>query len=127
MHHCIRSSTIAPVDIGRLSAGKESDVGPQDCLVLERFVELPSDNHLGMVLQVLSHARQVVDDLDAKVLKLFSNAYAEEESNRGVIRAGAQNGFLLGIDAQLATKLQSNVHTSGEAIYHVDAINPGVG
>lgn len=78
-----------------------------------------------MVLQVLAHAGDVLDDGDVQALQLVLGAEAgQQHEARGVDRAGGQDGLGAGVDGALGAVAEGDVDAADGVVVHVDLGDP---
>lgn len=115
--------------VGLLAAEEDAGVRVHGRLALRHgLVELPHDDGLGVVLQILAHTGNVLHDGDVQGLELILGAQTREEHEaRGVDGAGGENGLGAGVDAPLGAVAQGDLDALDGAVVHVDLGDPGVG
>lgn len=102
VHHDISAVTVEPGCVDGLAAKEDTCIGVHGGLVWwNGLVELPHDDAFGVVDQVLSHTRYVLDDGDRERRELlaWSNTRKQEETG-SVDCAGAEDGLPLRAEGQ---------------------------
>ncbi|KFL61125.1 uncharacterized protein TERG_11965 [Trichophyton rubrum CBS 118892] len=128
VHHDVGAVTIEPGCVDGLAAKEDTCIGVHGGLVWwNGLVELPHDDGFGVVDQVLSHARHVLDDGDGErgELLAWSNAREQEETG-GVDCASAEDGLPLGAEGQFGTRLESDVNSGHGVSADINLGYPGV-
>lgn len=129
MHHDVDNLAVVAVRIGRFAAEEDARVGIHGGLVRrDGLVELPDDDALRVVEQVLAHAGNVLDDGDAEGGELVLGAETgQEEQAGGVDCAGAEDGLAPWAEGALLPALQGQVDARDLVTLDVDLADPGVG
>ncbi|GJC98195.1 hypothetical protein ColKHC_07021 [Colletotrichum higginsianum] len=115
--------------VGGLAAQEDAGVRVHGGLVGGHgLLELPHDDGLRVVLQVLADAGEVVDDGDAEVVELLLGADAgQQHEARGVDGAGREDGLGAGGDGALGAVLEGEVDAGDGVAADVELGDPGVG
>lgn len=129
MHHDVCNVAIAACGIGGLATEENTSVRVHGGLVdWDRLVQLPHDDGLGVVEQVLSNTGNVLDDGNLELLELLLGSNTRQKHEPGSVNStSAENGLGLGVESVLGTVLESNVDTSDLVALDVYLADPSVG
>lgn len=129
MHHNVCGIAISVVLVGLLAAEEDTGVRVHGGLVGRNgLVQLPHDDGLGVVEQVLADTGDVLDDGNLELVELLLGSKTGQEHETGSVDGtSAENGLALGVEGVLGAILESNVDTSDLVTLDVDLADPGVG
>lgn len=129
VHHHVGGVTVVAGGVGGLAADKDTGVRVHGGLALGHgLVELPHDDGLGVVDEVLTDTGNVLDDVDAEALELGLGAQAgEQHEAAGVDGAGGEDDLLAGLEGHLLARLEGDVDAGGDVVFDIEAGDPGVG
>lgn len=129
MHHHIGDLAVEAGGVGQLATEEDSGIRVHGGLVLGNgAVELPYDDTLGVVEQVLTDTGEIFHDGDAESGQVLAGTQTGEHHQTGSVDgSSAQNGLLLGAEGALLSRLQSDVDTGHGVTLNVDLGNPSVG
>lgn len=99
MHHNIGNLAITASGVSDLATQENTGIRVHGGHVLRnRLVQLPQNDTLGVVKQVLADTRNVLDDGDAKLLKLLLGTKTREKHETGCVNcASTEDGLELGV------------------------------
>lgn len=129
MHHDVYPVAVIASCVGGLAAEENACVRVHSCLVLrDGLVELPDDDALGVVEQVLTHTGDVLDDGYAERGELVLGAQTREKHEAGSVDcASAEDGFAFGRKNALFAVLEGYIHAEDLVALNIDLADPCVG
>lgn len=103
VHHEIGSIAIVTGGVGGLAAQEDAGIRVHGGLVGgDGAVQLPHDDALGVVEEVLANTRNVLDNRDAEALELGARANAGVQEEAGSVNsASAEDGLLASVEGVL--------------------------
>jgi hypothetical protein len=118
VHHDISGIAVVASSVGGLSSEEDTGVRVHGGLVSRNgLVELPHDDGLGVVEEVLADTGNVLDNRDAKTLQLGLGANTRvKEQARSVNSASSQDSLLAGMEDVLLAGLESNSDTGSDVV-----------
>jgi hypothetical protein len=128
VHHDIGNLAVATRRVGDLATQEDTSIGVHGGLVLGHgLVQLPQNDALGVVEQVLANTRNVLDDGDAEVGQLLLGTQTGQQHQAGSIDcASAEDGLGTGVERALGAVLEGDVDASDLVASDVDLADPGV-
>jgi hypothetical protein len=129
VHHDISNVAVTARCVGHLAAEEDTSVRVHGGLVRGYgLVELPKDDALGVVKQVLTNTRNILNNGNTKFGELLLGAKTREEHQaRGIDGASAENGLALRVEGTLLAGLECNVNAGNLVALDVDLADPRVG
>lgn len=129
VHHDVGVLGVVAVGVGDLAAEEDAGVRVHGGLVGgDGLVELPHDDGLGVVDQVLTYTGEVLDNGDVEGRELLLGAETGEKHKTGGIDCtGAENGLALGREGVLAAVLKGDINAGDLVAGSVDLADPSVG
>lgn len=112
--------------IGLLATQEDTRIRVHGRLTLGHLlVQLPDDNRLWVVLQVLAHTGNVLDHGNVQLLELVLGAKTGEQHETGSVhRASRQNGLGACVDGALGAVAQRDIDATDGVVVHIDLGNP---
>ncbi|KAI6759624.1 hypothetical protein HG530_010304 [Fusarium avenaceum] len=125
VHHDIGRIAIVASSVRGLSSQEDTGVGIHGCLVgRNSLVELPHDDGLGVIQEVLTNTGDILDDGDLEVLELSlgANTGMKKES-RGIYCTSRQDNLLARMEGMLLAGLQGNIDSGSHIVLDNDLGN----
>lgn len=129
MHHDISSVAVLACSVCGLAAKEDTGVRVHGGLVGgNRSGELPHDDGLWMVNQVLADARNVLDKVEAQAFKLATGSQARVQHEAwGVNGTGSKNDLLARLEKDLLASSSKDGKAGGNVVLDNNLVDPSLG